>query len=456
MSLSSLLSIARTALITQQRAIDTTGHNIANASTEGYSRQRLNLSAETPLRTTLGQLGRGVTASGIARIRSELFDSAFRRENGELGRFSTRRDVLGQVETLFGEPSDQGLGAGIDQLFAAFGDLANDPTGKAPRALVRQTAETLTARFRSADLRLGEIAAETASRMQDTVTQINGMAQEIADLNLQIRSTSAGQREAPDVKDRRDLLVDKLSGLIGVRVLERSDGTIGVAAGDAMIVDAGQATPLELRSLGNGGYGVALNGGAGLLALPGGALAALAELSTTTLPGMRAKLDQLAAGIVTEVNALHRAGRSLTGSTGLDFFDPAGVTAHSFAVSQAVALSTDNIAAGASGGVGDNSVALALAALRTTATASFGGDTIGQAYAGLVSEIGVALHDVGQRYEAQEVIVDHSESMRRSISGVSIDEELTNMITQQNAFAAATRLVSVADQMMQDILGMVR
>jgi len=456
MGLSSLLSIARSALITHQRAIDTTGHNIANASTEGYSRQRLNQSALTPLQTPLGQLGRGVGADGVTRLRNQILDATYRRQHGELGSFTTLRDMLGNIESVFGEPSDLGLGAGIDQLFSAFGDLANDPAGRTPRQLVRQAADSLTARFRTADQRLGELSAEALTRMEGILSEVNAIGREVADLNVQIRAGSSGERAAPDLMDRRDLLVDRLSGFLGVRVVDRGDGTIGILAGDAMIVDAAEFVPLELRSLGQGAYGVAASGMSGLLDLQGGELDALTELSTTTIPGVRSRLDQLAAGIVAEVNALHRGGRTLAGATGVDFFDPAGTTALGFALSQAVALTPDNIAAGASGGAGDNSVALALAALRTSATASFGGDTIGVAYQRLVSDIGVALRDASQRQEAQEVIVHHTDTLRQSVSGVSIDEELTHMITQQNAFAAAARLVSVADEMMQDVLGMVR
>ncbi len=153
----------------------------------------------------------------------------------------TLRDMLSNVESVFGEPSDLGLGAGIDQLFSAFGDLANDPAGKAPRQLVRQAAETLSGRFRTADQRLGELAAETVTRMEGILTEVNAIAREIADLNVEIRAGASGDRGAPDVMDRRDLLVDKLSGLISVRVVDRADGTIGVLAGDAMIVDAAQA-----------------------------------------------------------------------------------------------------------------------------------------------------------------------------------------------------------------------
>lgn len=456
MSLTSLLSIARTALLTQQKAIDVTGHNIANASTEGYTRQRLTLEPATPLQTPIGQLGRGVTATGIERLRDQFLDASYRTENGDLGRFGTASDLLSQVEGIFGEPSGTGLASSIDQLFSAFGDLANDPAGKTPRTLVAQAAASLTRSFRDSDRRLTDANSDVTARMRSAVADVNQLARQIAGLNIRIQAGTAGNRNAPDLKDQRDKLVDQLSGLVGVRVLERTDGTIGVIAGDALLVDGGTFGTLDVRDGGNGTFNVGLTGTTGTLDTKGGSLGALAELSATTIPGLRARLDTLARGIVTEVNAIHRAGTGLTGGTGVDFFDPTGLTAASMALSQPVQLSTDRIAAGRSGAAGDNSNALALSALRTTGVAAFGGSTIGAAFQGFVSELGVTVRDAATSQTAQQIVVSHADTLRQSISGVAIDEELTTLIGQQNAYKAAARLVTVADDMIQAVIAMVR
>ncbi len=456
MSLTSLLSIARTALLAQQRAIDVTGHNIANASTEGYSRQRLLLDPQVPLQTTIGQLGRGVDATGIQRLRNYFLDATYRRENGDLGRFQTRQETLGQVEGVLGEPSAYGLAAGIDELFNAFGDLANDPAGQAPRELVRQVAADLARRFQDADARLSAIRADVTARMEGLVAEVNGLVEQIADLNVRARAGSSGQREAPDVKDQRDKLVDRLSSLAGVRALLREDGTVAVLAGDAMLVDGGQFTTLVVREAPAGGVAIGVAGGSGTLSAQTGRIAALAELASSVIPGVRSKLDRLARGLVTEINALHRGGTSLTGLTGIDFFRPSGLTASTMALSDEISNSSLNIAASRSGGGADNANALAIAALRTTGVAFFGGGTIGGAYQQIVSELGVMGREVGRQVEAQAVVVQYADTLRQSISGVSIDEEMTTLISQQTAFAAAARLVTVADEMMQDVLGMVR
>jgi flagellar hook-associated protein 1 FlgK len=456
MSLTSLLSIARTALLTHQKAVDTTGHNIANASTPGYTRQRLALTAEVPLNTAIGQVGRGVTAEGIERLRDGFLDQHYRRENGDLGRFSTMKETLGQVEDVFAEPTSTGLAAGIDDMLSAFGDLANDPSGRTPRTLVRQAAQNLVQQFRQTDQRLGSIANDVRAKMVDATGQINQLTQQIADLNVEIRSANGGLRESPDLKDKRDVLVDQLSNLAGVRVIDRTDGTVGIAAGDALLVDGGQVTRLEVRDAGQGKVEVGLQGSGLPINFKSGSLAGLVELSSTTIPGVRDKLNGLVKSIVTEVNAIHRGGRTLTGGTGVDFFDPAGLTLDSVKVSSAVTQSTDNIAAGQTGAAGDNSNALAIAALRTTGVSSLNGETLGSGYQQIVSELGVALQDMTSRSEAQTTITSNADAQRQSVSGVSIDEELTSLITQQNAYAAAARLVTVADDMIKDVIGMVR
>ncbi len=455
MSLTSLLSIARSALLTQQRAIDTTGHNIANAQTPGYTRQRLALQAETPLATGYGQVGRGVTAAGIERLRDGFLDASYRRENGDLGKFSTSRDLLNQIDTLFTEPSDTGIAAGMDQLFSAFGDLANDPTGQTPRILARQAAENLTQRFSEADARLSSVAGEVRVRLDTAVSSINDITRQIADINTRIRSAGAGLRESSDLKDTRDKLVDQLSGMVGVRVIERDDGTVGVLAGDALVVDGGQQTDLEVRDLPNGKIQVGAKNVPTSINLSSGSLGALAELATRTVPALRAQLNTLVTGIVTEFNAIHRAGSTTTGGTGFDFFAADGLTANTMRVSDAVKQSINNIAAGVSGAPGDNATALRLAGLRTTGVASFSGDSIGAAYQKLVSALAVTVQDANNQADAQDTLVAHAETQRQSVAGVSIDEELTGLISQQSAYSAAARLVNVADEMIREVLNMV-
>jgi flagellar hook-associated protein 1 FlgK len=455
MSLNSILSIARSALTTQQRALDVTGHNIANATTPGYTRQRLELVAATPFRTAQGTIGRGVADYGVFANRNSFLDATVRREEGNLGRANTLRDLLGEVESVFGEPSDSGLGATLDAFFSAFSDLANDPSSLAARSVVRQAGGSLIQQVGLVASRLDAVAADTTERTRQAVDQINSIATQIGELNRDIVVQGGPNRTAPDLEDRRGQLLDELATLIQVRVIERPDNTVGVIAGDTLLVDGKFAQQLEVRTLVGGGIGVGAVGSPRLIDPVGGALAGLTALGQQAIPSIRGELDRLVSGLVTEVNALHSAGFTTGGATGVNFFDPTGLTAGAFRLSTDVAASAANVVAGTTAAAGDNRAALALAGLRTTAIGSLNSSTPGEFYNALVTTVGSLVADADREASVAGTLLDSATSRRSSETGVSTDEELVQLIVQQQAYAAATRLVTVANSMMDDLLRMV-
>ena len=454
MSLASMLSIARSALFAQQRAMSVTAHNVANAQTPGYSRQRLELAAATPEATPMGPVGRGVTEAGIQRVRNTFFDSRYRSESGLLGNSATMGDFLGQVEAAVHEPSTTGLAVSLDGLFSSFANLANNPASSTSRALVQQAGRRFVQQLQQLDTTVHQIGDGALSQMREQVGQANDLAHRIAELNQQILSSGGPNGSAPDLQDQRDVLVDQLSSLVGVRVLERADGTIGVAAGDTILVDGANSQTLSVQALAGGGFGLATAGG-GAIDPKSGSLRALCELTTTTLPGIQRQLDQLAQALVTTVNAIHRSGYTLTGATGTDFFDPAGVTAQSIALAPAVAASGDAIAAAGIGAPGDGTIAQQLASLATTGTAALGGKSFRDFYIDLAGAIGSDVSSATQDAAAHQAMVDQADTLRASVSGVSVDEEMVALISQQQAYSAAARIVKVADDMMQSVLNMI-
>ena len=453
MSLASLLSIARSAMLAQQSAMSVTAHNVANAQTPGYSRQRIELTAATPQYTTMGPVGRGVTEAGIQRVRNTFFDSRYRSESGLLGNATTMGDFLGQVEAAINEPSSDGLATSLDGLFSSFSDLAANPASSSSRALVQQAGQRFVKQLKQLDSTVREVADGALTQMRDQVGQVNDLARQIADLNSAILSSGGLNGSSPDLQDRRDVLVDKLSSLVGVRVLERGDGTIGVAAGDTMLVDGANVQTLELQGLAGGGYGLATATGS-TVDPKSGSLCALSQLTSTTLPGIQGQLDQLAQALVTTVNAIHRAGTTLTGATGTAFFDPAGVTAQTIALAPAIVASGDAIAAG-SGAAGDGTIAQQLASLATAGNAALGGKSFREFYIGLAGAVGGDVNSATQEADAHQTMVDQADTLRASVSGVSVDEEMVALIGQQQAYSAAAHIVKIADDMMQAVLGMV-
>jgi flagellar hook-associated protein 1 FlgK len=454
MSLASLLSIARSAMFAQQSAMSVTAHNVANAQTPGYSRQRLELAAAAPQLMPTGPVGRGVTEVGILRVRNTFFDSRYRSESGLLGNSATLGDFLGQVEAAIHEPSADGLAASLDGLFGSFANLANNPTSSTSRSLVQQAGRRFVQQLQQLDAAVHQVADGAYTQMRDQVGQVNDLARQIADLNSSIRASGGPIGSSPDLQDRRDVLVDQLSSLVGVRVLDRDDGTIGLAAGDTILVDGGSFQTLSVNLLAGGGFSLITVGG-GTMDPKSGSLRALCELTTTTLPGIQRQLDSLAQALVTTVNAIHRSGFTLNGATNTDFFDPAGVTAQTIALAPAIIASGDAIAAAGIGAPGDGTIAQQLAALATTGVAALGGRSFRDFYIDLSGEIGSSVSSASQDADAHLAMVDQADTLRSSVSGVSVDEEMVALISQQQAYTAAARIVNVANEMMQSVLEMI-
>jgi flagellar hook-associated protein 1 FlgK len=455
MSLTSLLSIARSALLVHQRALDVTGHNIANANTPGYTRQRLELAAEVPLRTPDGSVGRGVRGIAIFNTRDQFLDAAFRREQGSYSHADTLRSALARVEQTFGEPSEIGIGAAIDGMFNAFAELAEAPASGSAKIAARAAAGLLATRLREADGRLTQESVALRHDFDATVDRVNQLGREIADLNRQIVAAGGPLSTAPDLTDMRDGRIDELSGLVAVRVLPRDHGAVAVLAGDAMLVDGAFGQQLETRVMPGGGLAAAVVGSTRNIVPGAGKLRGLSELSTEGFPGIRAELDRLAAELVGTMNTIHAAGTTHGGVTGVNLFNPSGVTAGTIALSADVIADANNIVTGMTAAPGDNTVALQLAGLRSIGFPALNSDTPGGFYAGVVASLGTIVRDAQQAAQTAEVITAGISAQRSAVHGVSTDEEMVRLIQQQQAFSAAARLVVVADEMMQDVLRMV-
>lgn len=451
MSLQSLLSIARTALSVQQRAMDVTAHNIANANTPGYSRQRLVLQAASPLQLSLFPMGRGVEAVAIQRTRSSFYDASYRHDSGQLGLANTLSGYLGQVEAAMNEPSDTGLSASLDSLFASFSDLAGDPANHTNRELVVSAANRLAGQLRSLDSQLGRVNQNAVEDLNLQVADVNRIATAIANANARIVTSGTGNGVSPDLQDQRDALVDQLSQYGNVRTVDHGDGTVGVIFGDTTLVDGAVAGSLTVVNAG-GTWGITSTLGGGPTDPQSGSMKAVLDVLTVKLPNAKAKLDALAGALVSEFNSLHQAGYTLSGATGTDFFDPAGTTAGTIGLSASVKSSSDNIAVSANAAQGNGDVAAQIAALAGQGVASLGGRTFREHFVSLASGIGLDVRSAQQDAGTLQALVDRSDASRQAASGVNVDEEMIGLVASQQAYQAAARLVSIADQMMQALL----
>jgi flagellar hook-associated protein 1 FlgK len=449
-SLFGLLGIARSALLAHQRAMNVTSHNIANANTPGFSRQRLGLVANVGADPLLGTMGLGVDAASLTRVRDRLLDSGFRRQSSLLSGSLAKNDVLSQVESSIGEPSDLGISASLDRLFQSFADLADDPSGSTSRELVRQNARRFIQQVRQLDSRLDEITADTLTRMQEQLGQVNGLLRQVGEINRQIL---AGGGSSPDLEDQRDAVIDQLSQFLGVQTHVLDDGTVSVTSNGVSLVDNVNVQSIVMNPVGSGYTFSTASGNA--LSVSEGSLAALRELQGTTLPALAARLDTYVRSVVTEMNNVHRGGYTLTGQRNQNFFDPAGTTAGTIALAAGVEASNNGIAAALTPSPGDGGNAQYMIELNSAQMFALGGRSFREYYLDIASSVGIGVQTASQDVEIQQTLVERADEQRSAISGVSIDEEMVMLISQQQAYQAAARLIRVADDMMQDLLNLV-
>jgi flagellar hook-associated protein 1 FlgK len=431
MTISSFMGLqtALSGLLAHQQAIDTTSHNVANANTEGYSRQNAVLTATDAMKVVsggqTGSLGTGVTVEAYKRIRDSFLDLQYRAQSMQVGDQQTRSTQLDQVELALSEPGDNGIAAQLSQFWNGWADLSNSPDDVAARQALIDQGKNLAATFKTVDDQLTTVKSQASTEytaLTGASGDVQSIAGEISTLNGAIKQFTANGDSPNDLMDRRDTLLDQLSNLAQVRVTDLGNGSIKVDFGDAatpLVNDTTVTWPQTLTT-------------------PGGKLGALIDITKTggTIDSYRADLNTVVKTLADAVNLLHNPG-----GTGTNFFN---YTAGAEAGSLSVGVTPATVKTSTSGAAGANDVALAIAGLR--------GGTADKLYTGFVTRIGGDLKDA-QRGEANATVLLNSiEDRRQSTSGVSMDEEMTNLVRFQRGYQASARTMSTMDQMLDTLI----
>lgn len=420
------LQTALRGLLAQQRSLDVTSHNVANASTAGYSRQEAVLAASPALHIAAGatqtgagaELGTGVDVLAYKRMRDQFLDLQYRAQAMRLGGLSAQVRGLEQAEVALAEPGENGISAQLGKFWSGWEDLANAPENQATRQALIEAGQGLATSIGTLDKQLAT-ASEQASSEYTSITAAGGevgqIAEEIAKLNESIRSSLTSGATPNDLYDRRDLLLDQLSGLARVATTDLGNGTIEVEFGDA-------AAPLVSETTVNWPQA---------LKEPQGKLGTLLELSspTGTIASYRSELNAFAQELAESVNTLHQGGG------GPAFFK---FTAGSAASTLAVAVTAGEVETSTTGAEGANDIAVAIGALR--------GGKADQDYASLVSRIGTDMSGARRAEENAQALVGAVDERRESTSGVSLDEEMTNLVRFQRAYQASSRAMTTFDE----------
>jgi len=459
--LTQLLNVARDALTAQSYGLNVTGQNISNASTPGYVRRVAQLQTQN-----LGsQSGGGVVAAGLKRVTNDFIERREFQATGTSSAATARDQTLASIEALFNDGGGTGLGAAMSDVFSSFSALASNPNDTTTRAKVLAAVGAFTSRANDTANTISQTKIDLMQQAQDTVLQVNQRAQEIAKLDMQISQATMQGDDASDLKDQRTQKILNISGLINTHTFTDGSGNTVVQVAGTTIVDGQNARTLSLDMHADGSLKLLADqsGGGGseiTQFLTGGTLGGIKEARDKDLFDVSSQLDQFVFDVGTAINTQHAAGVGADGGTGRNLFD-LGSTATNAARDVRVSVDVfdhpDRIAAASNAlslpGGSDNAVLLGK--LFDSQIAVGNTRTAAQAYGDIVGSIGSTRANSQRDVETQGAILQQVQSMHQSESGVSLDEEMVNLTKFQNAYAAASKMIGVADQLMQTLLNTV-
>lgn len=460
MGLHDVLNTARDALAAQTLGLSVTGQNVSNVNTPGYVRRQAILQPR-PLGTeSFGT----VQATGLRRA-ADLYTE--QRHYAAVGMNASAQEsnrLLAHVEGIFQLDSGLDVGSALDELFSAFNTLSTDPSNLGVRETVIGKAAVFVTRLNDAANQVASFRDGLTQQASTVAQDINRLTRSIAEVTGKISNAEAAGHDAADLKDQRDGLILGLSELVDVRVFTNNQGQLVVQGAGTTLVEGNVARSLEVGLDTSGNLKVLARTDTGASTdvsrlLTGGKLAGIRDLHDVHTREIGAALDEYAFDVATAINAAHSSGFALDGSAGGDFFDTsAGPAGFARTIALAAGLNAADIAASgsATGVPGDGSNALALAQLREQDVMSSGSRSPTEAYAEVVRNVGDrkqgAAHDAAIREGMQNQLY----VMRESQSGVNLDEEMVSLTKYQRAYEAAARVITMADELLEELINTLR
>jgi flagellar hook-associated protein 1 FlgK len=448
------ITTALSSLRAQRQGLDVAGQNIANVNTKGYSRQRLEMTAiegvsNVPtIWTKQDPVGSGVNVDDISRVRDELLESRVRTEHANNSYISGQDSTYDSVQSVFKEPSDTGLQERLSTYWSDWQDLSNNPGDGATRTKVIEQGATVTQALNEAHAQLSTIWSSAKQAAGSQVAEVNTSLQQIADLNHGIVNAKVAGLPANELADQRDALVMRVSELTGATAAPRENGAVDMALYGNTLVAGSTTRTLALTGSGTLD-GQAANPVAVTFADTGkpapvssGELGSSLDSMSQVIPKYSGALDGVAAKLASSVNGVHTAGFDKNGAPGGPFFSGTTAATISVAISD-----PDQLAASASPDTAlDGSNADAIGDL---ATSGNGADVN---YRSLVADLGVTAKSTNLKAQTQQTITSDLDSSHESQSGVSLDEEMSSLLTYQRAYEAAAKLMNTVDSTLNTLI----
>ena len=537
MSLFSVLNVATSGLSASQLGMDVSGQNIANADVDGYSRKRLNSSADYRTDGTYGQMGIGVDVINIQRMRDGFIDDQIRQQGQQVGYYTQVNQTYQNLQGVFTEPSNTGLQQYMDQFFDSWQNLANNPSDTAARTMVKTDGDVLCTTFNNLATQLSNARSGMNDQISQDADKVNQLTKDIFNLNSEIASAQLSGQNANDSLDKRDQDMTQLAGLIDFTSQENSQGEVTISTGGSIIVSPAYQQNLETTtSTYKAADGTTITdvglrfADSKITYTPqSGEIRGFIDSRDQVIPEYQKQLDALANTMVSKVNAVHETGYDLNGVSGNDFFDPTTTGASDIKLSPTIESNVQNIAAAAGGqtlvapaqnlvmtfgqqppanlgntninqnsvivkagnttltegtdyqvnyqtgdiqllhagyngtpltatytytagssqGVGDNANALAIAQLRESMTMD--SDTLGnptstfdENYASMIGRLGEETNEATSNLNSRTSLVTQYQNQQDAVAGVSLDEEMANLVQLQHTYEANARVVTTA------------
>ena len=453
------MGVALQSLLVQQGALETTANNIANANTPGYSREVPVLQESTPILSGNTLLGTGVTLKSVQSVRDNILDLRVDQETSQQSSLNSYVDSMNQVQALFNETQGTGLQTDLSNFFNSFQSLATNPTSSALAQGTITAGQDLADAISQTSQSLATTQQGLDQSVVQTVQQVNQLTSQVADLNQQIAVVSNSGNSPGPLEDQLDEALTNLSNLVDTAVVYANNGTATVTTSSGTALVAGdQSDPLTTQiNPATGMNDVYAQGTDITSTIASGQLHGLISARDEGIPSTQSSLNNLAASLISAVNQQQNAGYNANGTKGADFFTPftpviAGSNAGAAATMTVAITNPNQVAASSDGTQGDNGNATALANLQNSTIVS--GQTPADYYSNMIDQVGNDVSNATSEQTAVGLVLTQLTNQQASISGVSLDQEATNLIQYQQAYEASARVISTVDDLTSATLAM--
>ncbi len=421
--------------------------NVANVDTPGYSRQRAELAESSSISNGSRMVGTGVMLQQITSLRDHVIELRIQDEMQQQGSLDAQVSALSDVDLQFSR-QNANIGDALNDFFNSLSNLSPDPSNSALRESVLVSAQNLATQFRSTSDMLTQRQFNLDLQIQQSVGQVNQITAQVAGLNQKIATSGIPEDQLGTYVDQRNVLLQNLSSLIGNHVITADDGLTVTASDGSALVVGNRSFDIDVSSDATGQPRLSVAGHDITDSAAGGSISGLLLVRNSIVPGLLSGLDSLASNLITSFNAVHEQGTDLNGDTNIDFFVPSPASGAGAAAAFAVNVtSADQIAASNSGSTGDNSNLNSLIGLSSQKIVD--GDTPTDAYSKITFQVGSQLANAQSDQQSCDAMVQQLNNQRGAISGVSLDEEASNLVSYQRAYEAAARVLTIVSDLTQ-------